>query len=128
MQFAAHILVGLAGVWLIFVAGVMATRPEAARSGIRAAGSTVFLQWAEHLIRGSVGLAMVLAAETARMPQVFTIAGSFILVTSVIILALPRRWHQGYAQACADALAPWAIRVLSPLSLAGGIWLIWAVV
>lgn len=85
------------------------------------------LQWLEHSLRFLAGLVLVLVAPESRAPQLLLIIGGFIAVTSILILMLPRRWHHGYALRCARTLAPWLIRLLSPVSLLAAGALLWTV-
>ena len=48
--------------------------------------------------------------------------------TSVLIALAPRRWHVRYAEFWADRLDLWMFRVLSPISLVGGLLVIWAAI
>lgn len=116
----------LFALWLVLVAVVMAFAPQTALAGLRAAGSTWTLQIFEHVLRGLAGLCLLGVAEGSRAPMAFSVAGGFIAVSSLVILILPRRWHHAYALACADRIPPLAMRCLAPLSLAGGLLVLWA--
>lgn len=123
-------LVILAGamLWLVFVAGLMAARPHAAREGLAAMGSTLLIHLGEHALRGLAGLALIVAAGPSRFPQILTGIGIFILASSILIAAAPRRWHNAYARMCARLIPPAAMRVLSPVPLILAGLLVWALV
>lgn len=123
----AWIVVMIAGLWLVFAGLVALFRPAVAIRFIARMGSTVRIHWTEHSIRGLVGLALMLAAEASRAPQLFLGGGSFVLATSALILFAPREWHASYARSASSKLNPTLLRLLAPLSIGGGAGLIWAI-
>ena len=122
----AQLVVIASGLWLIFAGVVALVRPATAIGFVARMGSTLRIHWTEHLLRGVAGLALMLADETARVPSLFLIGGGFVLASSVMILLAPRDWHARYARSAAARLGPGAMRLLAPLSVAGGVGLIWA--
>lgn len=113
IQVAALVAIWAGVAWLVFVAGVAAFAPRRARGGLAAMGSTVALNFAEHVPRAAVGLAMVVRAPQSAWPGAFSIAGWFVIASSLVILAVPLRWHNGYARWWAGRMSDRAIRLLA---------------
>ena len=118
IQAAALVAIWAGAAWLAFVAAVMVAAPERARAALAAMGGTVAINLAEHIPRALVGAAMVLRAPQAAWPGVFTVAGWFVIASSAAILAMPLRWHNGYARWWAARLPVTAIRILAIPALA----------
>ena len=51
----------------------------------------------EQGLRLLAGLAMIVRAEFSRLPGLFEIGGWFIILSSLILLVMPLRWHATYA-------------------------------
>ncbi|WP_421789592.1 hypothetical protein [Hyphobacterium sp.] len=122
----ARLGVYASGLWLIAVAALMAFAPHTALRGLAAMGSTPSIHFGEHALRGLAGLALVGASEASRFPSVFLIFGLFLVLSSILIIVAPRRWHHAYANFWAQRLPAWLIRLLSLLTAASGLALIWA--
>lgn len=116
-----------AGLWLMLVAGWMAIRPADCRAILAKMGSTPLIHYGEHAVRALAGLCLVGAAEASKAPLILTVAGWFIVVSSIVIALAPRHWHAAYAVWWADRLPLWAYPALAPVSLIGGAALIWSV-
>lgn len=111
----------LAGVWML-------TRPTACRAILAKMGSTPLIHYGEHAVRALVGFCLIGAAEASKAPLILTVAGAFIVVSSIVIALAPRRWHAAYAAWWAERLPLWIYPALAPVSLIGGAALIWSVV
>lgn len=111
----------LAGVWMAF-------RPAACRAILAMMGSTPLIHYGEHAVRALAGLCLVGAAAASKAPLILTVAGAFIVVSSIVIALAPRRWHAAYAAWWAERLPLWIYPALAPVSLIGGAALIWSVV
>lgn len=116
-----------AGLWLVLVAGWMFFRPAACRAILAKMGSTPLIHYGEHAVRALAGLCLVGAAAASNAPLILTVAGSFIVVSSIVIALAPRRWHAAYAIWWAERLPLWIYPALAPVSLIGGAALIWSV-
>jgi len=116
-----------AGLFLILAAGWMAVRPAACRAILSKMGSTPLIHYGEHAVRALGGLCLIGAAEASNAPLILTVAGAFIVVSSIVIALAPRRWHAAYAVWWAERLPLWAYPALAPVSLIGGAALIWSV-
>lgn len=120
---AALVVIWAGAAWLVFVAGIAAFAPERARTALAAMGGTAAINWAEHAPRALVGAAMVIRAPEAAWPPAFAAAGWFIVASSAVILAMPLRWHNGYARWWAARIPAMVIRILAipALALAGAL-------
>lgn len=116
-----------AGLWLILVAGWMVFRPATCREILSKMGSTPLIHYGEHGVRALAGLCLVGAAAASKAPLILTVAGWFIVVSSIVIALAPRRWHAAYAVWWAERLPLWIYPALAPVSLIGGAALIWSV-
>jgi hypothetical protein len=116
-----------AGLWLVVVAGWMLVRPAACRAILAKMGSTPLIHYGEHGVRALAGLCLVGAAEASKAPLILTVAGGFVVVSSIVIALAPRRWHAAYAVWWAERLPLWIYPALAPVSLIGGAALIWSV-
>jgi hypothetical protein len=110
-----------AGLWLICTGVFMAFRPESALHVLSLTASSRSINNVEQGLRLVAGLALVLRAPASKLPQAFEVAGWFIILSSLVLLLLPLRWHSAYARWWANQLAPAAVRLVAPMSaLAGG--------
>lgn len=115
------------GLWLILVAAWMLARPAACRAVLAKMGSTSLIHYGEHAVRALAGLCLIGAAAASKAPLILTVAGGFIVISSIVIALAPRRWHAAYAVWWADRLPLWTYRTLAPVSLIGGAALVWSV-
>lgn len=99
--------------WLFLVGLYALLSPEKARAALAAMGSNWRIQLGEHIPRAIVGIAMVLHAPYSKLPGLFGIAGWFIVASSLVILALPMRWHNAYSRWWAERIPTKAFRFLS---------------
>lgn len=116
-----------AGLWMIGVGAFMALMPDNALRVLRLTASTRTINNFEQGLRLIAGLAFLLRSPASKLPEVFEIAGWFVILSSLVLLALPLRWHSAYALWWADRFNPTAVRLLAPLSVLAGIGLIYAV-
>lgn len=115
-----------AGVWLLAVGAFMALRPQGALQILRLTASTRTINNAEQGLRLLAGVSLLLRAPASKLPQAFEIAGWFIVLSSLLLLVVPLRWHAAYACWWADRLRPAAVRAIAPLSTIAGLGLIYA--
>lgn len=128
MQDIARLAILVFALWLVAVAAIMIFRPALALRGLRVFASTSAIHFGEMAIRIAVGAAMVVAASAARIPLALATFGWLLIVTSVGLSLLPRRWHHAYALWWADRIPEWSVRVLSPLTLVLAATLGWLVI
>lgn len=118
--------IALAGVvagclWLIVVAWLMWSRPQDCLRWLAMFASTWRINVTELGLRALLGLCIILRAPFSKAPAVFDVMGWFLLVTAVLLLATPRRWHNAYAVWWAQRLPVWLVRWLVPLTAAAGL-------
>lgn len=110
------------GVFFIIAGLLMLLKPRKARSLLRKAGSTIFINYAELSIRMIPGLAFVFYAESSNYSIAFKLIGWFILISSLILMIIPRKLHHQFSNSSADILKPLYFQLISPLSfLIGGL-------
>lgn len=114
-----------AGIWLIGTGVFMALRPERALHVLSRTASTRTINNVEQGLRLSAGVALLLRAPASKLPQSLEVAGWFIVLSSLLLLVLPLRWHAAYACWWADRIAPAAVRAVAPLSALAGLGLIY---
>lgn len=118
----------VAGFWLICVGAFMALLPNNALRVLRLTASNRTVNNSEQGLRLLAGLALVLRSPASKLPEIFEIAGWFIILSSLVLLVLPLRWHAAYAIWWADQFKPATVRFIAPLSALAGIGLIYAAV
>lgn len=110
----------LFGLFIISVGLLMLLAPEKARATLKKAGSTNLINYAEITIRMLPAIGMIYYAEYSKYPEVFTIFGWFILVTSLVLYFVPRKLHHGFSLKSAEILTPIFVQLLSPLAFLFG--------
>jgi hypothetical protein len=125
MTTVAQIVGLLSGAWLIGLGVWMAAVPRRALAVLAAMGSTANIHFGEMIIRVLIGAALVGAGPASRCPLVMTVAGGFLIISALALMALPRRWHAAYSIWWAARIPPIAVRFVAPFSILGGGALIW---
>ncbi|GAB58786.1 hypothetical protein [Rheinheimera nanhaiensis] len=113
-------IVFLAALFLLGLAGMAAFRPRLAVRFLNGFASSALAHYSEISLRLIVGTAMVIAAPDMRFSNLFILFGWLIVATSIILLLVPWRWHQRFAQAVLPPLTKrvWLFAVLAlPLSV-----------
>jgi len=126
VQTVAWFVLLAAALWLVWVGGIMAFRPLHALDLLSRTASSYRINAAEQVPRLVAGAAMMVRADVSRFPPFFEIAGLFIVGSSVVLLIIPLRWHNGYAVFWARRIPPAVVRMIAPLSMLGGAVLLWA--
>ena len=131
MQTIALIVVIAAGLWLVGVAFLMALRPryclqlsETMRASL--AQSNWRVQFIEQGLRVLAGAALIVRTPASKVPLLFEVAGWILMVTSLLIMAAPIRWHGTYGAWWLKWVTPLLVRILSPVPAAAGVGLIYA--
>lgn len=115
-------IVVLFGIFIIFVGFMMLFKPNKARTTLRKAGSTNFINYAEITIRIIPAVAMILYANLAKFPEAFKIFGWIMLITSLVLYMVPRKMHHQFSMKSADVLKPIYFQLISPFAfLIGGL-------
>lgn len=116
----------LIGVWLIGLSLFMLLAPQRALGVLAAMGSTPLIHFGEMAGRIAAGLVLMLASVVSRSPQVVNLIGAFLIVSAVVLMFLPRRWHAAYSTWWAKRIPVWAVRLSAVFSILAGGVLIWA--
>ena len=110
------------GIFIIFIGFLMLINPKKARSTLRKAGSTNFINYAEITIRLIPAFSLIVYSEFSKYPEAFKIFGWIMLITSFILYVVPRKIHHKFSMKSADILKPIYIQLISPLAfLLGGL-------
>jgi len=116
------------GLWMIGLGGFMAVAPRRALAALAAMGGTARVHFGEMGIRVLAGAALMLASGGSRIPQALWLVGAFLVVSAVVLMLLPRRWHSAYSRWWAGRIPVWGVRVVAPMSVLIGGVLIWTVI
>ena len=122
-----RVIVMLFGIFFIVVGFIMLFKPKTARATLRKAGSTNFINYAEITIRMIPAIGLILAADNSKFPEVFSIAGWFMILTSFILYFVPRKLHHNFSNKSAAILKPFYFQMIAPFAIAIGILIINAV-
>jgi hypothetical protein len=111
--YLASAIVVAAGLFLAALGGASLLVPARAGPFLLGFATTPTKHYAELALRLLVGGAFVLAAPSMLFPEVFTVFGWLLLVTTAGLLLVPWRWHQRFAQRA----VPEALRFLPLIGL-----------
>lgn len=114
-----------AGMWLIGLGGLMALWPRRALAVLARMGGSNTVHFGEMALRTLIGIALVIAGPASRFPVAIPIIGWFLIVSALVLAVLPRRSHAAYSVWWSQHIPVPAVRLVSPLSVAGGAALIW---
>jgi len=133
MQVLALVALSAAGAWLVTVAFLMALRPRyclhlLSRMSTNLEAGNWRLNLTEQGLRLLAGAALIVRAPDSKLPALFEVVGWVVVVSSILIIAAPIRWHGAYGSWWSRRLTPLAIRFLSPLPAVGGAGLIYAAI
>lgn len=121
-------LVVLAGLWLIGLGVFMLIQPRQALAALGQMGGSPTVHIGEMAVRILAGIAMVFAAAASRFPVAIAAIGGFLIVSALVLLLLPRRWHSAYSTWWSRRIPAPAVRLIAPMSWAMGGVLIWIVI
>lgn len=127
MTLIAHLVGLLAGAWLMALGVWMGLVPRRGLAALAAMGSSPAIHFGEMTVRLLIGAALVVAGPTSRFPVVIALIGAFLVVSAIVLMVLPRRWHAAYSTWWAARIPVIAVRIIAPLSILGGLLLIWSV-
>lgn len=123
----AKYTVVLFGIFFILTGLLMLIDPERAKSILRKAGSTNLINYAEITLRLIPATALILAAGKSRYPDIFSLFGWFMLITSLVLYFVPRQLHHNFSLKAADILKPVYFRIISPFAAAIGVFIIYCI-
>ena len=110
------------GLFIIFIGFIMLVKPKKARTTLRKAGSTNFINYAEITIRLIPATALILHSDFSKYPEAFKIFGWIMLITSLVLYIVPRKFHHKFSMKSADILKPIYFQLISPFAfLFGGL-------
>ena len=115
------------GLFIICAGFVMLIAPERAKQIVSKAGSTNLINYLEITIRVIPAIALVLYSDLSKYPAFYKAFGWIMLVTSLILLFVPRRMHHNYAFRCATVIQPFLFRIISLFAFGFGGFLIYGV-
>jgi hypothetical protein len=118
----------LFGVFFICAGITMLFSPKKARQLVGMAGSTNFINYAEITLRMIPAIGLILSADISKYPDIFNIAGWFMLTTSFVLYFVPRHHHHRLSTKFADILKPLYFQLISPFAFGIGILIIYCVV
>lgn len=118
----------LFGLFFICIGLLMLIKPDTARTTLRKAGSTNFINYAEITLRIVPATALILSADNSKYPDIFKIFGWFMLLTSLVLYFVPRQLHHNFSNKAADILRPFYFQLISPFSMLIGALLIYCVI
>lgn len=124
MLLAAQTLSGIFALFLTLVSLAIIFKPRMMHRVLGKMGSTPAIHFTELSLRALFGAALFYAAPLSYYPRPLQIFGAFMVVTAILIMLAPRRWHHGYARKAAQILKPYMLRICAWFSLLGGVWLL----
>ena len=113
------------GMFIIFIGFVMIINPKKARETLRQAGSTNFINYAEITIRLIPAISLILFADSSKFPEAFKLFGWIMLITSLILYAIPKKIHHKFSMKSADLLKPFYFQLISPFAFLFGALIIY---
>lgn len=98
LQVAALSVVALAGLYFLMLAVMLLAFPDRGRRFLLGFAKSARVHFAEMVARIAVGSALVIAAPRMRFSPLFTGFGLALLISSVLLLCFPWRWHHAFAE------------------------------
>lgn len=128
IEWLCRIIVLVFGLWLVGVSVLMMVKPHVAQRALSKFASTNVINYAELIIRFTVGAAFYGLSRFTAYSSTLKVVGVFLCATAIILMLIPREWHHRYAVWWAGKLAPWQVRLSAPFSAIAGIAAIWTAV
>ena len=128
IEIFAKWIVILFGVFFVCVGFLMLINPQKANEILRKAGSTNFINYTEITLRIVPAVGLILTANTSKYPEFFKTFGWFMLLTSMVLYFVPRRWHHNFSMKAAAILKPMYFQLISPIALLTGAFIIYCVI
>jgi hypothetical protein len=91
-------IVLLAALYLLGLAAISFIAPHRAARFLNGFASSPRVHFSEMLLRLIVGCAFVMNASRMLYSEAFWLFGWLLIVTTVVLLLLPWRWHRRFAQ------------------------------
>lgn len=128
MILASLIFIILSAIWLTIFGILMIKNPQTAAIYIGKFASTNFINYTEIILRCLWGISCILVSEFSKFPEIFYYFGIILVVTSVILFFVPRKYHSKYAVWWAARISPPYMRIAGFVSILFGIMLIYGIV
>ncbi len=122
-----QLLLILYGIWLIAISILILINPKLVVHYFKKAGSTNIINYTEITLRLLWGILLFLFAQLSKFPEFFNIFGLILIVTSIILFTIPRKFHARYAIWSVTLIEPY-IRLFAPFSFGLGIYQIYSVI
>ncbi|MGE0438941.1 MAG: hypothetical protein AB7L66_16425 [Gemmatimonadales bacterium] len=113
------------GAALIGFAMLVTLRRPIAERFLRLLGASAPAHYAEQLSRVVVGAALIGFSPAMRYARVFEVFGWLMVLTSVVLLLMPWRWHQRFAERVMPLVVRY-LRVYAAGALALGLFILFA--
>ena len=126
LQTAALIIIIAGAAWLIFVSVLMFMRPMKFLAMLRMTAATRAINNWEQGFRLVSGMAFYVRAGVSKSPVFFHWIAIVLIVSAVLLLLLPLRWHSAYARWWSWKLSPVTIQYLAPISGFAAVILVYA--
>lgn len=115
------------GVFLVLAGVLMLFKPANARQLLQKAGSTNLINYAEITLRMIPAAGLIGYAAFSKYPLTLQIFGWFMLLTSLVLYAVPRRLHHQFSLKAAGILIPLYFQLAAPFAWLAGAFLVYAV-
>jgi hypothetical protein len=124
MLIIAKLIVIAFGIFIFLCGFLMLFAPKKANDYLIKFGSTNFINYTELAIRTIIGIALIIAADISKFPDIFKIAGWFMVITALILCCVPRQIHHNFSVKAAEILKPFYFQIISPFSFLFGVLII----
>ena len=114
LELLALVIVYLAGSYLLGLGAVAFVAPAIATRFLLGHAGSAAAHYLELLIRATVGASFLVQGPNMRFPGAFVAFGWVLVATTAVLVAVPWRWHQRFAQKS----VPQAVRYLPLIATA----------
>jgi uncharacterized protein YjeT (DUF2065 family) len=110
---AAHGVVVLIGLYLLVLAILAFAAPAQASRFLLGFAGSIRLHFLELALRLMAGAAFIWRAPSLRWSELFTVVGWVLVVTTLVLVVIPWRWHRRFA----EKTVPQAVRHIRLIGL-----------
>lgn len=128
MVIIAKFIIFLFGLFLIGAGIVMFLKPRKAQNILNMAASNNTINYVEISLRMIPAMALIVYADSSKHPEILKLLGWFMLLTSVILFIIPRKWHYNYSQKWAGIIKPLYFQIISPFSMLFGALILYTII
>lgn len=112
-------------VFLILLGVTGLFKPEVAKRFLSSLATSSKKHYLEITIRIFVGVALLIIADSSPAPQIISVIGWVLIVTSTILAFIPWRWHHQFALLTVPAALRFMPLIAFSALAMGGILLFW---